>query len=133
MLEVHSALTRELDAELRAAHDLTLASYEVLLFLATAAGGEMRMAELADGVLVSRSGLTRRIDRMAATGLVERRRCEEDGRGWLAAITADGRALFEQARGTHLAGVRRLYLDRFSAAEQRALGELFARVRPDAS
>ena len=128
MLRAHSSLTRELDAELRAEHDLPLSSYEVLLFLGTAPDGEMRMSELADGVLLSRSGLTRLVDRLERAGLVERRECEEDARGLLAAITEAGRELFAAARGTHLAGVRRLFLDRFSAAEQRTLGELFERL-----
>jgi DNA-binding MarR family transcriptional regulator len=128
MLRVHSSLTRELDADLRARHDLALSSYEVLLFLAIAPDGAMRMAELADGVLLSRSGLTRLVDRLERAGLVERRECQEDARGLLAVITAPGRELFEQARATHLAGVRRLYLDRFSEAEQRTLGQLFERL-----
>jgi DNA-binding MarR family transcriptional regulator len=128
MLRAHSALTRELDAELRAEHGLPLSSYEVLLRLGTAPDGSMRMSALADSVLLSRSGLTRLVDRLARAGLVERRDCEEDARGLLAVITDDGRELFARARSTHLAGVRRLFLDRFSADEQRALGELFERL-----
>jgi DNA-binding MarR family transcriptional regulator len=128
MLRAHSSLTRELDAELRERHGLPLSSYEVLLRLATSPDGAMRMAELADGVLLSRSGLTRLVDRLERAGLVERRECEEDARGLLAVVTDSGRELFERARPTHLAGVRRLYLDRFSEAEQRALGELFERL-----
>jgi DNA-binding MarR family transcriptional regulator len=128
MLRAHSSLTRELDAELRAEHGLPLTSYEVLLHLGTAPKGEMRMSELADSVLLSRSGLTRLVDRLERAGLVERRECEEDARGLLAVITGAGRGLFSEARKTHLAGVRRLYLDRFSEAEQRTLGELFDRL-----
>lgn len=128
MLRAHSSLTRELDAELRSQHDLPLSSYEVLLFLGTAPGGAMRMSELADGVLLSRSGLTRLVDRLERAGLVERHECEEDARGLLASITDAGRDLFAEARKTHLAGVRRLFLDRFSEAEQRTLGDLFERI-----
>ena len=128
MLGAHAALTKELDAELRARHGLPLSSYEVLLFLATAPAGAMRMSELASGVLLSRSGLTRLVDRLVRTGLVERRECEEDARGLLAAITSDGRRLFTEARQTHLAGVRRLFLDRYSVEEQKTLGSLFERL-----
>jgi len=128
MLRAHSSLTRELDAELRTRHGLALSSYEVLLLLARSPQGAMRMAELADGVLLSRSGLTRLVDRLERAGFVERRECEEDARGLLAVITDSGRELFDAARGTHLAGVRRLYLDRFSESEQRALGALFERL-----
>ena len=128
MLRAHSSLTRELDSELRAEHRLPLSTYEVLLYLATAPDGAMRMAELADSVLLSRSGLTRLVDRLERAGLVERRECEDDARGLLAVITDDGRRAFELARPTHLAGVRRLYLDRFSEEEQRILGRLFGRL-----
>ena len=128
LLRAHAELTRRLDAELRQEYDLPLSSYEVLLFLATAEGGELRMAELADGVLLSRSGVTRLVDRLLSAGLVERRECADDRRGQLAAITPAGRELFERARGTHLAGVRRLFLDEVSPDEQRTLARVFERV-----
>ena len=110
MLRVHAAVTRQLDAELMAEHGISLSSYEVLLFLADAPGGQLRMSELADGVLLSRSGLTRLVDRLVRDGLVRRERCEDDARGLNAVITPAGRELFARARRTHLAGVRRLYL-----------------------
>src|SRR5919112_5121680 len=81
MLEVHAAVTQQLDADMRAEHGLPLSSYEVLMFLADADGHRMRMADIADRALVSRSGLTRLIDRLVALGLVERSSCPEDGRG----------------------------------------------------
>ena len=100
----------------------------MLLNLATSAGGEMRMARLADRLLLSRSGLTRMVDRLVRAGLVERRKCPDDARGSLAAITPAGRELFAAARPTHLAGVRRLFLDRLSEGEQAQLQVLFERV-----
>jgi DNA-binding MarR family transcriptional regulator len=100
----------------------------VLLRLGTAPDGAMRMSVLADSVLLSRSGLTRLVDRLERAGLVERRECEDDARGLLAIITEEGRELWTKARGTHLAGVRRLFLDRFSQEEQRTLGGLFERL-----
>ena len=108
LLRVHSSMTKALDAELVAEHGLSLSSYEVLLFLADSPAGQLRMSELADGVLLSRSGLTRLVDRLERDGLLRRERCEDDQRGWFAAITAEGRELFARARKTHLAGVRRL-------------------------
>jgi len=128
LLRTHAALTRALDAELLEAHGLPLTSYEVLLFLADAPEGRMRMSELADGVLLSRSGLTRLVDRLARAGLLERVRCDEDARGWFAVITDKGRALFEQARETHLSGVRRLFLSRITDAERECFGEAFGRL-----
>jgi DNA-binding MarR family transcriptional regulator len=131
-LRAHTALTRELDAELLAAHGLPLTSYEVLLFLADAPGGRMRMSELAESVLLSRSGLTRLVDRLAGSGLIERTRCTEDARGWFAAITPKGREVFDEARKTHLDGVRRLFVASFSKDELEALGGCLERLAPAA-
>jgi DNA-binding MarR family transcriptional regulator len=133
MLWIHAALTRALDAELAERHGLPLTSYEVLLFLADAPGGRMRMSELADSVLLSRSGLTRLVDRLERDGLLEREQCEEDARGYFAAITDSGRELFDEARRTHLAGVRERFVDRLSRDDLRTLGELWEKVAPGAA
>jgi DNA-binding MarR family transcriptional regulator len=128
MLRVHADMTRVLDAELTRRHGLPLTSYEVLLFLADSPDGRMRMSELADSVLLSRSGLTRLVDRLERDGLLEREQCEEDARGYFAAITDRGRAVFNEARRTHLAGVRERFLSRFSHEDLRTLGELWEKV-----
>ena len=128
MLRAHSALTKLLDAELVREHGLPLSSYEVLLFLADSPRGQMRMSELADGVLLSRSGLTRRVDRMERDGLLCREPSEDDARGWFAVITPKGRQLFNRARKTHLDGVRDRFLSRFSREELRALGALWQKL-----
>jgi DNA-binding MarR family transcriptional regulator len=133
MLRVHASLTKALDAELLREHDLPLSSYEVLLFVSEAPEGRLRMSDLADGVLLSRSGLTRLVDRMERDGLLERRRCDEDQRGSYAVITESGRELFDRARRTHLDGVRQRFLERLSPEEQRALGALWERVLPGAA
>src|ERR671917_2622696 len=123
-------MTKALDAELEREHGLALSSYEVLLFLADAPGGRLRMSDLADGVLLSRSGLTRLVDRLERDGLLRRRRCEEDQRGWFAEITDEGRELFERARVTHLDGVRERFLSHLTRDEQRTLAELWEKVSP---
>jgi DNA-binding MarR family transcriptional regulator len=128
MLRVHAQMTRALDAQLASEHGLPLSSYEVLLFLADAPEGRMRMSVLADGVLLSRSGLTRLVDRLEREGLLRRERCEDDARGYFAEITPRGRELFRRARKTHLDGVRELFLSRFSRGELRTLGELWERL-----
>jgi DNA-binding MarR family transcriptional regulator len=128
MLRAHSELVRTLDAELTREHDLPLSSYEVLLFLNDSPDGRMRMSELADSVLLSRSGLTRLVDRLERDGLLKRERCESDARGLFAEITDEGRELFAAARQTHLDGVRRLFLDRFSRDELRTLGGLWEKL-----
>jgi DNA-binding MarR family transcriptional regulator len=128
MLRAHSELTRTLDAELTREHDLPLSSYEVLLFLNDSGDGRMRMSELADSVLLSRSGLTRLVDRLERQGLLRRERCASDARGLFAEITDEGRSVFAEARKTHLDGVRRLFLDHFSRDELREIASLWEKV-----
>ena len=127
-LRAHAALTRELDAQLVAAHGLPLSSYEVLLQLGHAPLGRMRMSELAECVLLSRSGLTRLVDRLARDGAIERMPCPDDARGWFAALTPKGRRLLDEARATHHDGVRRLFVAQLSADELALLGGCFARL-----
>jgi DNA-binding MarR family transcriptional regulator len=133
LLRVHAGMTKALDADLVREHGLALSCYEVLLFLADAPDGRLRMSDLADGVLLSRSGLTRLVDRMERDGLLHRERCEDDARGYNAAITDKGRALFARARKTHLDGVRERFLRHLSRDELRTLGELWERVAPGAA
>jgi DNA-binding MarR family transcriptional regulator len=127
-LRTHAALTRALDAELVDAHGLPLTSYEVLLRLAYAPEGRMRMSELADSVLLSRSGLTRLVDRLEREGLLGREECERDQRGLYAVITHDGRRLFRAAGRTHLRGVRARFLDQLSEDERRGLAVVWRRL-----
>ena len=132
-LRVHAAITRQLDSELVERHGLSLSSYEVLLFLAEAPRGSMRMSELADSVLLSRSGLTRLVDRLERDGLVKRAACPSDARGANALITPAGRRAFAAARRTHLSGVRQRFLGSFSAAELLTLAALWERIEPGAA
>jgi DNA-binding MarR family transcriptional regulator len=132
MLRVHAALVRELDAELDAIHALPLSSYDVLIYLQSAPGKRLRMAELADSVLLSRSGVTRLVDRLEREGLIVRDTCTSDGRGCFAVLTDEGEEMLARARPTHLAGVRDRFLRHFSDAELILLGEFWERVRPGA-
>jgi DNA-binding MarR family transcriptional regulator len=133
LLRVHSALVKALDAELLAGHALPLTSYEVLINLQAAPGRKRRMAELADGVLLSRSGMTRLVDRLERDGLLERDQCTDDGRGTYAVLTDKGEALLQDARRTHLDGVRERFLRHFEPDELRTLAELWNRVLPGAA
>jgi DNA-binding MarR family transcriptional regulator len=130
MLRVHAALVKALDAELVQAHDLPLISYEVLITLDAAPGRRRRMAELADSVLLSRSGTTRLVDRLERDGLIARENCEDDGRGSFAVITERGAELLSQARATHLDGVRERFLRHFGEEELRMLASAWERVLP---
>jgi len=127
-LRAHREVVAHLDEELQRAHDLPLSSYEVLLYLADAGNGRLRMGELADRLLLSRSGLTRLVDRLERRDLVVRERCQEDARGLFARITPAGRELFETARPDHLDGVRRHYLSRFTAEDLENLAVAWRRL-----
>ena len=133
MLRVHAALLKELDAELEERHGLPITSYDVLVNVSEAPGGRLRMRELADAVLLSRSGLTRLVDRLEREGLLCRRPCPDDARGAFAEITPAGRARLAEARPTHLAGVRERFLRHFAPAELERLAGLWDRVLPGAA
>jgi len=128
LLRTFARLTKALDAELEAAHGLPLSSYEVLMYLADSEGDRMRMHDLASSILLSRSGLTRLVDRLERDGLLARRSCPSDARGAFACLTPKGRATLDAARATHLAGVRAMFLDRFTPEEQELLGGFWERV-----
>ena len=106
---------------------------EVLLMLEDAPARRLRMTELASSVLLSRSGLTRLVDRLEREGLVERERCTADRRGLFAQLTGVGEARLEAARVTHLGGVRARFLSHFSDAELTVLAGLWERVLPGAT
>ncbi len=128
LLRVHAALAKALDAELEAAHGLQLSSYEVLMYLADSEDERMRMCDLASSILLSRSGLTRLVDRLAREGLLERVACDDDARGAFAKLTPAGRQKLREARATHLAGVRAMFLDRFTPEELDQMGAAWDRV-----
>lgn len=126
LLKVETRLTERLDAELRAGHSLSLAEYEVLVHLSEATPEGLRMSELAERLVMSRSGLTRRVDSLERAGLVARRPCEADGRGSLAALTVLGAERVAEAAPTHVRGVRRYLLD--ALEDMAALAATLARI-----
>lgn len=127
-LRAHSTITRSLESELMAQHALSLPEYGVLVTLVEAPEHRLRMTELADQVLLSRSGLTRLVDRMQHSGLVERFRCPSDARGTHAVLTDLGYQRLKESAGTHLRGVREHVTGRLSGAELRQLDELMTKL-----
>lgn len=109
-------LMERLDSEL-GGHGLSLADYEILVHLSGEASGELRMTELAARTLVSRSGLTRRLDRLVDSGLVERRSCPTDRRGVFAVLTDAGRSRLEASAPTHVEGVRRHFISQLAGQD----------------
>ena len=132
LLGAQHRLGRVLDLELQAAHGTTLADHEVLIILSEQPDGCLRMADLADMLTISRSGLTRRVDRMAAAGLVARERCASDGRGVLARITDAGWRALEVATPVHVAGVRRHFIEALEPHELELLALALEKVAADA-
>ena len=105
-LHAHARLARQLDEDLRTRHALSLQEYETLLHLAEAQDHRLRMGRLADSLLLSKSGVTRLVDRLVDDGLVERTSCSSDARGAEASLTGSGLARLRAAAPTHLAGIR---------------------------
>ena len=127
-LHAHARITRRLDEELQAAHGLSLAEYDALLQIAHAPGRRVRMNVLAERVILSRSGITRLVDRLEAAGSVERAACTTDARGQEAVLTPLGLERLRAAATTHVDGVRRYFLARLDEAELAGLEASLSRV-----
>jgi DNA-binding MarR family transcriptional regulator len=119
---------RVLETELVAEHPISLGAYDVLVQLAEAPDRRLRMAELADAVLLSRSGVTRLVDRLEVAGMVTRERFGGDGRGVVAVITTKGIDTLRAASRTHLAGVVRHFVEHLNPDELASLGAMCARL-----
>ena len=107
---------------------LPLTHHDVLLKLSEAPGGQQRMSELADRVLLTKGGLTRVVDVLEKDGFVERVRSQDDGRGRYARLTPAGRARFQAAHPVHVRGVRALFLDKLSDDQLHCLAETWHTV-----
>jgi len=127
-LQAHALLLRWLEADLVGQTGISLAHYDVLVQLALADDHRLRMHELADRVLLSRSGITRVVDRLEADGLVERKACPSDARGAFAVLSDAGLTQLRQATPVHLAGVHRHFVEPLDDAQLQLLGELLERV-----
>ncbi|MGH2512579.1 MAG: MarR family winged helix-turn-helix transcriptional regulator [Candidatus Limnocylindrales bacterium] len=127
-LMAHALLTRRLDEDLRSAEGLTLGEYSALLQVAEAPGHSLRMNQLADGIFLSRSGVTRLIDRLEADGLIERSSCTSDGRGSLAVLTDAGLVRLRAASGTHLRGIDQYFLAVIAGSDLEQLNQTFKAI-----
>lgn len=127
-LTAHARVRERLESELEKGAGMPLAWYDVLVQLSEAADERLRMQELARAVLLSRSGLTRLVDRVEAAGLVERQPCEDDGRGFYVVLTAEGRERLRRAAPVHLDGVARLFASALEPGEAQVLATALERV-----
>ena len=128
LLHGHAAVTRQLNTLLSAEHGLTLSDYGVLLRLARAPGRRLRRVDLAVAVLLTASGITRLLDGLERSGLVERHACTSDRRVVYAVLTDAGLAKLHEAAESHVAQIEELFGAYFDPAEQQVLGELLARI-----
>jgi DNA-binding MarR family transcriptional regulator len=121
-------LDEQLSRELQETHGLTITDYEILVRLSETKERSVRMSELADKTLLSRSRLSHQIDRMERAGLVERTVCADDRRGQLCVLTDKGWKTLVAAAPDHVAGVRAHFVDVLTDAEYNALGKALKKV-----
>ena len=127
-LQSHASILRALDAELVAEQNITTRDYEVLLYLSQADGRRLPMSALSERTMLTRSGITRLIDGLVSTGLVERVSCASDARVSYAQLTDPGYEKLREAGCTHVAGIRRLFLEHFTIEETELLASLLSRL-----
>lgn len=127
-LEVHARVVNRLELELRDETGMPLTWYDVLVQLSEAPDQRLRMQELARRVLISKSGLTRLVDRLCAAGYLAREPDPEDGRGTLAVLTTSGRSALRAAAPFHLAGIERAFSSRLTAKDADAVAAAMQRV-----
>ena len=123
------SLLKTFERELQGAEGLPLPWYDVLIQLSAATDGRLRMQALADSVVLSRSGLTRLIDRMEKAGLVEREHSTEDRRGYYAVLTEEGRRVFLRAKPVHERGIYEHFTRYLDDRDARAVVAAFTKVR----
>lgn len=132
-LTAHAVLVEQIELRLAAAGLPSLAWYDVLWALERAGARRLRMSELAEMTVITRSNLTRLVDRLEDAGLVERVRAEEDRRGAFAVVTAEGRALRKKMWPVYAAAIQALFEDHITEKEaaqiREPLGRMLAAVR----
>ena len=132
LLRAHASLVRQLETELAVETGLALADFDVLAQLATA-GGALRMTELANRALISRSGMTRRVARMVDEGLVRRTEATNDGRGVMVLLTPAGSARLAETAPVHARGIAQHFVSRLDQRELAVLEKALNKVTIDCS
>lgn len=127
-IEASDRLQGILNRSLQAKHGMTMDDYRILVFLSEAPDRSLRMSDIADGIVASRSKLTHQIRRLEISGMVERAGCSSDKRGVLATLTDEGLRRLERAAPDHVADVRRFMVDAMTVRQLRTLGDAFVKV-----
>lgn len=127
MLSVHAGMMRKLEAMLQAQYQISHGEFEVLLRLSWAEDQRMRIRDLADASVLTRSGMSRLIDRLEKAGLVRRETAPEDARGAYAILTPGGKERLAAAEASNIALVRESFLSLYTASELAQMTEFWAR------
>lgn len=122
-------LQRVLDQQLVRDSDISFTDFELLVALAEAPGRQLRMSELADAVMATRSGVTRAVNRLVSAGWVRRVECVDDKRGANAELTDLGAEKLASASPSHVAAVRESMFDLLSPRDVERLGVVFGEMR----
>jgi len=128
LLQVHAALVPLLDRQLQRGTGLPLAWYDVLLELNAAEGGRLRMGELGERVVLSRTRVSRLVEELSRSGLVCRQVNPDDRRSAFAVMTDAGRQRLRDAAPTYMAGIREHFTCYLEADELSAVGDALWRV-----
>ena len=127
-LRMQNELPARLNRALQESADLSLPDFQVLVHLSEAEGERLRAFALARSLQWEKSRLSHQLTRMERRGLVERQTCPSDARGAFVALTPEGRAVVEKAAPGHVEEVRRLFFDRLTPAQVKALSGIGAAV-----
>ncbi len=129
MLEANRRLERLFERSLRDHHDLSKVEFEALLRLGRSEGAQMSMTDLAQQMVLSSGGITRLVDRLGESDLVERRQCPEDRRILWAHLTEAGERRLADALGTHLVDLEAHFSALISSDEQAVMNRVLERIR----
>lgn len=124
----HAVTTQFLDQQLRAHRQVSLEVLNVLTALSEAPGGQIRMSDLANIIMFSRSGLTRMIDRLEEEGLVSRVPCPDDRRGWFAAVTEKGKAALKDAKTIYEPALSKVWTSALTEQEATILSQSLSKI-----
>lgn len=127
-LVAHARLIDKLNHEMEDEAGIPLTWYEVLLRLHESGEGRLRMHEMAESLLLSRSAATRLVERMEKAGLVRRLQCDSDHRGTFVAFTDEGAEVFRRAGPRHLEGIAEHFTGLVSAAEAETIEGVARRI-----
>jgi DNA-binding MarR family transcriptional regulator len=128
MLRGHAGMRRTISGRLQDDHGLTVNEYEALLLLSHAEGHHMRGIDLANSLQLTPSGVTRLLAGLRERGLVDKATCASDARVTYAVLTDAGLHKLDAASRSHVASIRALFQERYSASEMETLCELLGRL-----